>query len=274
MSELLYLYAIVPASSPAVKLLEQRRLEGLSAGEPLFPLAAGALVAAVSRVSEEVFGDEALNGLLSDLAALAPYAWRHEEAVSALRTSAPALLPMAFGAIFRGQERVSTLLQERSGELIRLLERLEGKEEWGLKVYLEAERLARQAERSSQEIGRLGREASEATPGHAYFLAKRRERLVSEEAARLARSWGETILAELTKLAVEVHREERLPAERGELPLLVKAAFLVEAAQAERFRRAAVRLSRRHGPRGLRLEVTGPWAPYSFVASVDGWGRG
>jgi hypothetical protein len=48
---------------------------------------------------------------------------------------------------------------------------------------------------------------------------------------------------------------------------VLNAAYLVPAEHADSFLRAAERL-RADAPEGTRVEVSGPWAPYSF-ASID-----
>jgi hypothetical protein len=47
--------------------------------------------------------------------------------------------------------------------------------------------------------------------------------------------------------------------------MILNAAYLVDNAQAVKFEERVNALSRVD----LRLELTGPWAPYSFAASVD-----
>ena len=53
----------------------------------------------------------------------------------------------------------------------------------------------------------------------------------------------------------------------GPVELVLKAAFLVEEARAEAFKACSVELYDRASSRGLTLEVSGPWAPYSFTGA-------
>jgi hypothetical protein len=52
----------------------------------------------------------------------------------------------------------------------------------------------------------------------------------------------------------------------GRPALLLDAAFLVPAARAARFQNAVRAQAARGVEHGLRIRLTGPWPPYSFVA--------
>jgi len=265
---LLYLYGVLTQGSAAATLLRAGHLPGIEPGELLFPVEAAGLVAAVSRVPAAVFDEEPLNALVTDLPRLAPYALRHEEVVRALARSA--LVPMTFGAVYRATEGVASLLEERAAELRGILARLEGREEWGLKVIADLPRLLDAADRQSDELRHLAAEASAARPGHAYLLAKRRERLRGEVASRFATATLDAILGRLRPFVAEFARDDTGSAQPGTEQLLFKAAFLVERAAVAGFRAAVEVLEREHAPHGLRLELSGPWAPYSFVGGRGG----
>jgi hypothetical protein len=45
----------------------------------------------------------------------------------------------------------------------------------------------------------------------------------------------------------------------------LKAAYLVDKAREDDFRRVLEEIGRDYEPFGFRFELTGPWPPYSFV---------
>jgi len=49
--------------------------------------------------------------------------------------------------------------------------------------------------------------------------------------------------------------------------MLLNGAYLIERAHEAAFTALAGELGRRHRELGLELELTGPWAPYNFVAA-------
>lgn len=274
MSQLIWVYAIVEAETPAHQLLREGRVPGLAEGEPLFPVelsesgSAGQrqLVAAVSQVPSIAFSQEALDALLGNLQLLAPYALRHEEAIRALLPAAPALIPLSFGVVFREPERVTAFLAEQSGALRPALDQVRDREEWGVKVFREAARFREAVEATSDDLQRLAQETRGATPGRAYLLRKQRERRIGEEVERETDRVVAALYGRLSEAAAEA-RAEPIPAEAASdlQAMVLKAAFLVDRSRAGDFAARYSELSDLGEARGLRLELTGPWAPYSFV---------
>lgn len=261
---LVYLYAVLPAGGPAQARLAAGAIHGLADGAPLFPIEAAGLVAAVSLVPAERFDEAPLAELLADLPRLSPLAVRHENAVHALAEATEAIVPVTFGAIYRDTGAVERLLREGAGRFQTALARVRGRQEWGVKLFAEAEALARAAAEGDQ-LRRLDAEIAAAGPGRAYLLGKSRERALALEAERLGGALAAEIVQRLAPLSVEARLDEAAPA--GAAPrLLLKAAFLVENAGADRFLEEAGASERECTARGLTLQCSGPWAPYSFVA--------
>jgi hypothetical protein len=270
---LVYVYCIVEAGTEAEPLLRTGQLPSLIEGEPLFPIQQAGLVVAASRVPAAGFDEEPLNALLADLSRLAPLAVRHENAIRAVAAAAPSLIPLGFGTVFRDPERVAGFLATQAASLRSILDRLRGRQEWGLKVFCQRDRFNRAVEASSPELRRLDAEAAGAGPGRAYLLRKRREQVARDEQERL----GSQILTDLLdQLAVrsEAMRREPLPPDAAATPgpagqLVLKAAFLVDQEQAPPFPSLVELLASRLSESGFQLELSGPWAPYSFVREVD-----
>jgi hypothetical protein len=267
---LLYLYGIVEAGTAAERLLASGQVPGLAPDAPLFPLAVGSLVAAVSRVPAATFEEEPLNALLADLPRLAPLAVGHEAALAALVPNAPALVPMTFGAVYRDPAGVEALLRERAADFRARLDRVRDRYEWGVTVSRDAARWRASAEALSPELQELAAEISQAGPGRAYLLGKQRERLLAAEADRLAVTTLDELMERLAAASAAVRRDPPPPTPPDEAAVVLVAAFLVDATAGEAFRAAVAELHRAYQPRGLRLELSGPWAPYSFVGGRGG----
>ncbi len=264
---LVYLYAVLPAGGPAQERLAAGAIHGLTDGAPLFAIEAAGLVAAVSLVPAERFDEAPLAELLADLPRLSPLAVRHENAVHALAEAAAAIVPVTFGAIYRDTGAVERLLREGADRFQATLARVRGRQEWGVKLFAAPEALARAAA-ESEGLRRLDAEIAAAGPGRAYLLGKSRERELAREAERLGVALAAEAVQRLAPLSVETRLDEAAPA-GGAPRLLLKAAFLVENAGADRFLAEAAAVERECAARGLTLQCSGPWAPYSFVARPD-----
>ncbi|MEY7980172.1 GvpL/GvpF family gas vesicle protein, partial [Streptomyces pilosus] len=133
MTGLRYVYAVCrPFGTPL-----QAQLTGVG-GDPPRLLPHGDLVAVVSHVPEGDFGEEPLRARLEDLDWLTAVARAHQGVIDAL-TTVTTPLPLRLGTVFRDDSGVRTMLEARNEDFHRTLDRLEGRVEWGVKVFVEAE---------------------------------------------------------------------------------------------------------------------------------------
>ena len=263
--DLLYLYCVLEPGSSADLLLRTGGLTGIDEHGPLFAIEAGGLIAAVSHVPRALFAEEPLNELVAELPRLAPHALRHEEAIRALFGAASALVPLSFGAIYQDEASVAAFLTSERARLRSLLDTLREKEEWGVKVFVDAPVAASAAEASSAALAALDAEVSMAAPGRAYLLHRKREGMLADEVRQFVLRTLERVIDELVPASVDARMEEAPPNQQGTTELVLKAAFLVERSRSEGFRDRAAALVDTLASVGLTMEVTGPWAPYSFT---------
>ena len=262
--DLLYLYAVLDAGGPGHEQLRSGTVAGLVDGLPLFPIERGPLVAAVSRVPADRFGEAEIDALTSDLSRLALLALRHEEAIRVLRPTADALVPLTFGAVYRESASVQELLETRREELRSTLDRVRHRDEWGVKAFRDTARFRSTVEVTSDALRQLDVDLRAAMPGRAYLLRKQRERRVLEEVERETELAAATIFGRLASTAAEARRES-LPPGASNRPLVLKGALLMERERDRDLEARFVELDSEYAPRGLSLELTGPWAPYSFA---------
>jgi hypothetical protein len=260
----LYVYCVGEREALA-PLFEAGLPEAIEEGAGLEAVEAEGLAAVASEVPLEVYGEGVLDRHLSDAAWTATRALRHERVAEHFARRAAAV-PLRFGAIYLRREGVERMLAERAAQFRRVLARLEGRDEWGLNVYVERARLREGVTRVSARLREMAERASASTPGQAYLLRKKVEGLRDEEARaetrRVAREVEETLAAACDGAArLRVLKDEAT--EQGELA--ARLAFLVRRELFEDFRAAAERLADRHTPLGFRFELTGPWPAYNFA---------
>ncbi|AXK34066.1 hypothetical protein DVA86_16760 [Streptomyces armeniacus] len=244
-------------------------------GAPLRTVDADGLAAVVCGVPEAEYGEDALRARLEDLGELEELARAHHSVVDALARQTT-VLPLRLATVYLDDARVAAMLRGAGPELRDRLNRLDGRVEWGVKVYADPEAdSSSSADHSHPETpdggartdGTDGTDRAE-RPGRAY-LRQRREQLNSrDDAFRAAREGVRRALA-----AAAAHAEDRVThrPQQGELAgdagqNVANEAFLVSLDRSEAFRAAVEEADA--GLRGVRIEVTGPWAPYSFATPV------
>jgi hypothetical protein len=260
-----YVYC-VGARQELARLFEEELPDAIEPDAPLEMLAGDELAAVASSVPLSDYDEENLTARLADAEWVAVRAMRHERVVERFARRA-GVVPLRFGTIYLRREGVARMLAEKRVELGAAVERLRGKEEWGINVYWDRAKLLESIVELSARLRELSARAGSVPPGQAYLLRKQVDALRADEAREeMSRATKEIerALAEACDASVRLPVSKAEAAERRELS--AKFAFLVARTRFEEFHAAAERLARARADSGLRLELAGPLPAYSFVA--------
>ncbi|MFJ3831245.1 GvpL/GvpF family gas vesicle protein [Streptomyces sp. NPDC090046] len=223
---------------------------------PSTSLASLAFVA--SDVPEQDFNETALKNHFEDLDWLEYVARTHHDVVQAVAARAP-VLPLRMATVYQDDHRARLALSAQQGVFGQRLDQLRAHTEYGVKIYLTPE-----ATQPPPEAP-----APAASPGKAYLQARRAQRHSRDAVYQHAEQAAETIEAIASRHATQ--RVRHAP-QRGELTgpqeNVVNDAYLIPDDQAGQFRAAIADAAQRFPD--LRIEVTGPWAPYSFAMTAPG----
>ncbi|MCE3553100.1 GvpL/GvpF family gas vesicle protein [Pseudonocardia sp. RS11V-5] len=223
---------------------------GVDGERPRF-VAEGPLVAVVGTVREEEFDEAALARAMEDLGRIERLARAHHAVIVETAAEEPTA-PLRLATLYRDDEAVARTLRERADEFGRVLERVRDRQEWGVKVYVDAK-----PEAAAEEP------ASSGKPGTAYLLRRRADRDRGAQARERARAVADRIDETLARVAAAAHRmkpqDARLSGRAQEMVL--NATYLVDAAAEEDFRAALAAVE----AEGATVELTGPWPPFSFA---------
>jgi hypothetical protein len=222
----------------------------------------GELTAAVSDVPSDEFGEQALNDGLQDMAWLGPRAVAHQVVNARLHELADALVPLAFGTVFRDDERVREMLRDQAAVLKERLQAVRGRAEWVLALHQLEPQDPGAVVQASPALQSLATQIETSQPGRAHLLRRRLAELERDEARRLQSDAAEQVLASLRAVAADVYREP-LPSDTIEKPLL-RASVLVGRADEARFIDQVDRLRGTWPEPTYRVLLTGPWPAYRF----------
>ncbi|KUH39998.1 MULTISPECIES: GvpL/GvpF family gas vesicle protein [Streptomyces] len=234
------------------------------AGDPPRLLHHDDLVAVVGSVPAEEFDEGPLRARLEDLDWLADTARGHDAVLAAL-TTVTSPLPLRLATVCRDDSGVRRLLQEGHDRFVRALDRLDGRVEWGVKVY--AEQVADAPAPAPREPVSAGA-AGAAGSGRDYLRRRLRERNGREDGMRradaVARALHERLSGHAEAAALHQPQDPRLAGGAAGVNVL-NAAYLVGRDRSEAF----VGLVGESSGDGVRVELTGPWAPYSFAGIAE-----
>jgi hypothetical protein len=235
---------------------------GVDPGREVRAVAEGALAAIAGPVALGDFAPEPLRDRLADQAWMAERVLAHEAVLRRCVERGP-VVPMRFATVVTDEAAVRTFLTDHEVALHHALEDLRGRQEWGVKAYVDWARL-RARLRSDEPDDAEGDQGT----GAAYFTRRRRERQGRTRAQEVARGLARHLhdaLAAVAERATLLALREPGADEPQEQSMVLNGAFLVAEERLGALHETAARFSEDHEDEGFRVEVTGPWPPYSFV---------
>jgi hypothetical protein len=167
------------------------------------------------------------------------------------------VIPMSFGTIFKTREDIVELLRSAAEAFGDVLNKMQNKLEFGLKVLWDRDQAIRQVEHEDEDIGRLKEEIS-GQNGPTYFARMQYGRLI--DTALQARS--ERYVAGILEQLREVSVASRINKPIGD-KMIMNAAFLISRDQEAAFDTKVKSIAGQFDK--LTFKYTGPWPPYNFV---------
>jgi hypothetical protein len=222
--------------------------------------------AVVGYVSGETFSGEALERRLSEPEELAPVVRAHHHVIQAL-AAVCTTLPVRLATVYRNDDGVRDLLADRADVFATTLRWLDGRTEYGVKVW------------AGRDPGRdNGARTAAGSPGDPVpagvgagatgtsYLQRRRADLAAQEAGwQRDAELSNDLHAALSAHAVAALRHRTHGAQAAGRPgrMVLNGAYLIDRAAVADFPAAAEAAVSGYDTGGL--EVTGPWPPYSFA---------
>ena len=258
-----YVYCVLDPRSLALPA----ELEGV-AGSSVTLIGDGDIAALASEVPLSEFGEESLRENLNDVAWLEDTALAHERVLETVLAQTT-VIPMRLCTIYSSEGSVRDMLAQERAAFGDALARLEGRTEWGVKVFVDRSAVADAAPERSEEIAALRAEVDALPEGEAYLKRKQLDRLAAEEADDVVDECVDDVHARVSACAAEALLN---PLQRPEVSghpgeMVLNGVYLVEDVEVDTFHAAVSDLRDRFGPLGFEVEPTGPWPPYNFVKS-------
>jgi hypothetical protein len=179
---------------------------------------------------------------------------------------------MKFGTIFKEEKALQAALIEHQEQFKATLEKLEGKQEWGVKAYLtDPQKFEQAIKENNATIQEKAREIAGLPEGMAFFMEEELNEVISREVSRELDRVVEGLYESLSRQAESSVQNQILGKElTGKRePMVFNAACLVSGGKIEEFKDAARILNQELQKRGLDLEFSGPWPAYHFATAEN-----
>lgn len=239
----LYLYGVSRATQGAPHAVKSPGVDGVHSVEAI---PCGDFLCWVSAVDQVAFSRE-LEANMENLEWLAVHGVRHQQVVGDIAQE-QTIVPARFATLFSSPAALVKDVEARKSALKKVFARIADSDEWGVKVLVEEQPPAATATAPAS--------------GRDYLRQK---------AARIKKR-PENSDAEIQQLAAELEKVASESAPTGKVSgaqpgLLWQATFLVARSRRKQWEAVLERFVKQwRGKR--RIEVTGPWPPYSFVSDA------
>lgn len=200
---------------------------------------------------------------LEDLEWLTPRVLAHQQAIDQLCQTGP-LYPARFATLFSSIEALQESVSRWEPELQSFFRRVDGKQEWACKVYLSKPKPAGES--------RTDQRPASAPDGRSYLLARRQASEAKQRQAELVTQVVDDLRQTLLDAGVDVVLRppvQMKPADEDAM-LIGNLALLIRQDQLEVVQSLTSDIS---PPdlllRDVSVELSGPFAPYSFCSDLD-----
>ncbi|WP_295389016.1 GvpL/GvpF family gas vesicle protein [uncultured Thiodictyon sp.] len=248
----LYAFCFAPAS---LDLSADLGLDTCGWEDPVYISPTAGLKAILSNCPAERFAGDEAEQRLGDLDWLLPRVQAHDRVIAHAMT-ATTVFPLPFGTLFSSVTALAMEAARRRHTLLEFFKRMDGREEWAVKVLLDRDRAiaARQAELFPDSV---------AAPvgGRGYLLAQRQK----VQAERALGPWLSAVVADLDTALRDY--SEAIVTRPARDPAVANRACLVGPGGGQALRAALDRLGAPYVAQGLELHCSGPWPLYSFCAT-------
>ncbi|HBZ66687.1 MAG TPA: hypothetical protein DEO70_07605 [Bacteroidales bacterium] len=230
------------------------------------------LEAVISDVSIEEFSSEEIQKKAEeDLEWIKGKAQIHEQVIEqAMRTGGSAIIPvipMQFGVIFKTREKLQETLFTNLEKFRKSLRFLTGKQEWGVKAYLNQKVFEVFLEKGNEELMAKKREAEALPKGLSFFAKKKAASTIDEVKEKELDKIINEIYKSLAESVVSLHKAKILEKDFTLMTeeMILNGFYLIEESRLNEFRGKAEEFREKFNPRGIKIEMSGPWPSYHFI---------
>ncbi|MDP2938682.1 MAG: GvpL/GvpF family gas vesicle protein [Candidatus Omnitrophota bacterium] len=268
-TEGLYLYCFREKTKDAPAIATK----GIDGKGEVFALPYRELEAIVSKVSLEEFGSsEIQKRAQEDLIWIKEKALIHEKVIEeAMRNkdNSLSIIPMRFGTIFKEKTGLEETLNKDYAKIKEVLDKIRGKQEWSVKIYLkDKQRFEQTVKEKNEVIKGKEKEIASLPEGIAFFIEEELKEAISKESDKALNNIVEILFERLGKSAVASVKNKILGKEltgRHE-PMVLNTAYLISEDKIEDFKRELDDLNQQIQTKGFYLEYSGPWPVYNFTS--------
>jgi len=188
---------------------------------------------------------------------------QHENVIEKALQKFETVIPLSFDVIIKGKEpgkEVVNWLQAEKERLERSLEKVKGKQEFGVQIIWDSAEIGEKLSEDKEKIKNLVKEMQKVPRGKAYFIKQKIKKELKQEMEKLADQKFKQFYSKVKEQCSEVKVDKNKKA--GCEEMLMNLSCLVEK---DKVSQLGKELDEINKLKGFSVRFTGPWPPYSFV---------
>ena len=178
------------------------------------------------------------------------------------------VIPLTFDTIFKGNnETLQKWLRKEYPQLKTLLAKLDGKNEYGIQVFLENEQIEKSLNKNP-EIQTLKKKLENTSSGAAYLFNKKLEKEIQLEKQLIVDRYSKDLYTQIEKFVDEIKlnsTKKAVPEKWQGKQMILNMTCLVNKEKIENLGNVLGHFKNE----GFAVRFTGPWPPYSFGGQLN-----
>lgn len=193
----------------------------------------------------------------------------HQSVLDKAKERFGTIVPLGFDTILQSKDDITSpdqvvmnWLKEDYERFCTVLEKIKGKDEYGVQIFYEPQVASELIAQQSEEIKKIKEEMATKSPGMAYMYKQKLEKAAKAEMERLANDWFKDFYNRIRQYSDDIEVEKVKKAEKDKVMLLNLSCLVSK----ENVDKLGEELEKIDNMKGFSARFTGPWPPYSFVA--------
>lgn len=264
MSDLLYLYGLIPANEAKEEPLPS--IKGFDGEGELYTIDVGDVTAIVCSIDSETHSEEDLKDKIeNDMEWLQEKAFHHHETVLMV-SKMYTIVPLKFCTLYKSEDSLRDTIEGNRNKLLSTFSKLKGNEEWNLKIFCNDKELREEVSSSNPAIEEKRKEISELPKGRQFFEKKKIDQLIDQELENEKNRICEEVHEKLKEKAIEgsVKKNWGKDVTGRKENMAWNSVFLIAEDKVDLFTDEVNRYKEELGKSGWSFEASGPWPPYHF----------
>jgi hypothetical protein len=193
----------------------------------------------------------------------------HQKVLDKANERLGTIIPLGFDTIIQPKDNVTDTgqvvrdwLKEDYTRLRATIDRVKGKDEYGIQISYEPKVMSELIAKQSEEVRKIKEEMSSKSPGLAYMYKQKLEKALKSEMERFADDYFKDFYRGIKQYTEESIVEKSKKLDKDKV-MLMNLSCLVAKEKAEGL---GNKLERINNMEGFSVHFSGPWPPYSFAA--------